>query len=52
MEAKPPFKIMINKRKKCYITTAMDYIKNYWYNIFDGKEKIYFFQGEVKKSLS
>lgn len=37
--------------KKFYITTAIDYIKEFWYNGFNGREKISYFQKEVKRFI-
>jgi len=43
---------MSKKKKKFYITTAIDYIKEFYYNISNGKEKVCFPQEKVKRVVS
>jgi hypothetical protein len=41
-----------SQNKKFYITTAIDYVEEFWHDTLNGEEEIFIFQGEIKKSIS
>jgi len=42
---------MSRKKEKFYITTAIDYIQEKVIQLFNGEEKVCYFQKEFKRSL-